>query len=98
MSHPKDETRDANRRLAILVALSLAPKYKRPLADVRKSLDDIGYSASLAKLGADAAWLEETGLVEFDRANGVLILTEQGGEVAGGYLDVPGVATPGPGA
>ncbi|MGX2038764.1 hypothetical protein ACWJKU_01340 [Methylocaldum sp. MU1018] len=39
---------EANRRLAILVALSLATKYKLTVRDARTVVDGCGYPASLA--------------------------------------------------
>lgn len=89
---------DQQRRLAILVTLSISNLYKRPLTGLRADLDLAGYPASLAKLQADAVWLDESGLAGYDRINGVLILTAFGLDVSRGYADFPGVARPGPGA
>jgi hypothetical protein len=95
MNHVQ-KTQEANRRLAVLVSLSVATKYRLTLPDLRAVVDGAGYPASLAVIGADAAFLDETGLVEFDRASQQIKLTERGLEVAGGYAEIPGVGKPGP--
>jgi hypothetical protein len=89
---------EANRRLAILVALSLATQYKLTVRDTRTVVDGCGYPASLATLGADIQWLRETGLIGYDADTEVLSLTDRGLDVVNGVAEVPGVGRPGPGA
>ena len=92
------QTAEANRRLAILVALSLSTKYKLTSHDVRAVVDGAGYPASMATIGADVQWLRETGLIRYDVENDVLRLTDRGLDVANGTAEVPGVGKPGPGS
>lgn len=89
---------EPKRRLAILVSLSVATKYRLTLSDARAAADGCGYAASLATVGADALWLEETGLIEYDRSNQFLTITERGLDVATGVAEAPGVGKPAPGA
>jgi hypothetical protein len=89
---------EQSRRLAILVSLSLATRYRLILSDLRAVVDGAGYPASLDRLRADVAWLEETGLVGFERPAEIVEITARGLDVAGGYAEVPGVGRPGPGA
>lgn len=91
------QTPESKRRLAILVHLSLARRFRAPVADVREAVDLLGYAASLDAIRADADWLDETGLAVFDRDNQALEATERGLEVASGHLAVSGVAVRGPG-
>jgi hypothetical protein len=95
-AHPK-KVIEANRRLAILVALSLAPKYKLTIHDARAVVDGSGYPASMATIGADTQWLRETGLIAYDVDMDVLSLTDRGLDVVNGVAEVPGVGKPGPG-
>lgn len=92
MSH----NHDAPRRLALLTHLSLATRYKLPLAGLKENLDIAGYPCSTAKLTADVVFLEETGLVRHDVAAKVVELTCDGLEVVRGELRIPGVGRPGP--
>ncbi|BBL70342.1 hypothetical protein [Methylogaea oryzae] len=88
---------ERNRRLAILIALTLAPRYRLPVADLRAHLDDIGYPCSLDLLRCECAWLVETRLARWHNHD-VVELTERGQDVATGNSEVPGVGKPGPGA
>lgn len=91
---------DSTRRLAILCSLSLATRYKRPTLDLKEQLDSAGHPVSTAKLGADLAFLSETGLVNLHQGQGdtVAELTCTGLEVVRGEIQMPGVSRPGPGA
>jgi hypothetical protein len=80
----------------MLVHLSLQRRFVATVEDTRDSVADIGYPSSLDMIRADAAWLDETGLAQFDPQSGVLRLTERGLDVATGNAMVPGVHVPGP--
>ena len=83
------------RRQAILMALSLAARYTQPVPLLRQTVGVIGYVASLDQIRADAAWLEEMGLLALD--NDVVTLTQRGLDVATGNARTPGVSVPLPG-
>ena len=91
----KQESGEKERRLAILINLSLAMRYKCAIVELRNDLDDAGYPASLDRIRADCAWLDETGLVKYDFITGVVTATARGLDIAQGYSEVPGVARPG---
>lgn len=85
-----------SRRLAILVALSLATRWRLTFQDLKAVVAGSGYPASTATLGADIAWLKESGLVmELDQD--LIKLTDRGLDVCQGDAVTPGVARPGPG-
>ena len=84
------------RRQAILMALSLAARYTQPLALLQQTVGVIGYVASFDQISADAAWLQEVGLLELE--GGVATLTQRGLDVATGNARAPGVSVPLPGA
>lgn len=86
----------SRRYLAILLCLSIRKHYKGPVAELRDELDVMGYSDSLSAVRANGDFLEETGLIRFDRAHDVFALTERGLEVAMGNSIATGVAAPGP--
>lgn len=85
-----------SRRQAILMALSLAARYTQPVTLLRQTVDVIGYVASLDQIIADAAWLQEMGLLELK--GDVATLTQRGLDVATGNARTPGVSVPLPGA
>lgn len=87
---------EADRRRAILAALSIAPAYTLPHRALRAQVEGVGYAVSLDLLRADVAWLGEVGLVdplELDHAR----LTDRGLDIALGRAQVPGVRRPEPG-
>lgn len=87
---------EADRRRAILVALSLSPAYTLPPRALRAQVEAVGYAVSLDLLRVDIAWLAEVGLVdplELDHAR----LTDRGLDIVLGRAQVPGVRRPEPG-
>lgn len=87
---------EADRRRAILAALSLAAAYTLPERGLRAQVEAVGYIASLDVLRADIAWLADIGLV--DRAElDHIILTDRGLDIVLGRAQVPGVRRPEPG-
>lgn len=87
---------EADRRRAILAALSLAAGYALPYRLMRAQVEAIGYIVSLDLLRADIAWLSEMGLVdplEMDHVR----LTDRGLDIVLGRAQVPGVRRPEPG-
>ncbi|WP_374348605.1 hypothetical protein [Chitinimonas sp.] len=86
---------DADRRRAILSALSIARAYQLPLRALQNTLEDVGYVTTIDRLRTDCGWLAEQGLAKMG-ANDVAILTERGMDVAIGRADSHGVQRPGP--
>lgn len=87
---------EADRRRAILAALSLSPAYTLPHRALRAQVEAVGYAVSLDLLRSDIAWLGEVGLIdllELDHAR----LTDRGLDIALGRAQVPGVRRPEPG-
>lgn len=87
---------EADRRRAILAALSIAPAYTLPARALRGQIEAVGYAVGFDVLRADVAWLGEVGLVdplELDHAR----LTDRGLDVVLGRAQVPGVRRPEPG-
>ena len=91
----------ADRRRAILVALSIAPGYTLPERATRIALraqvEAIGYTVSLDMLRSDVAALEEIGLADTFGLMGSVKLTDRGLDVVMGRSQVPGVRRPEPG-
>lgn len=94
-----DEFQTEDRRLVILRALSAAAEYRANGFLLRTYCDTVGHTVSTDRLAADAAWLDEQGLVKsVTQANVMVVtLTERGLDVAQGRAKVPGVARPRPG-
>lgn len=87
---------EADRRRAILAALSLAPGYMLSHRAIRAQIEAVGYAVSLDLLRADIAWLDEIGLLdmlETDHAR----LTDRGLDIVLGRSQAPGVRRPEPG-
>jgi len=91
----------ADRRLAIVMALSLAPGYTLPRRQMRAQIEAIGYRVSLDLLESDLAWLDEMGLADRrDPSTGSgdhVTLTDRGLDVAQSRAEIPGVRRPEPG-
>jgi len=87
----------ADRRRAILVALSIAPGYTLPERALRAQVEAIGYTVSLDMLRSDVAALEEIGLADTFGLMGSVKLTDRGLDVVMGRSQVPGVRRPEPG-
>ncbi|MCB1909974.1 MAG: hypothetical protein KDH15_21645 [Rhodocyclaceae bacterium] len=86
----------AERRRALLYALSVAPASTLPLRALAHQLDLIGYPVSSDRLRTDLAWCQEQGLL--GTTDDLATLTERGVDVACGRARLPGVACPPPGA
>jgi hypothetical protein len=93
-----DQQTQAHRRLAILLFLSLAKGWKKPLALLRDDLDQAGYPVGMDKLRADAVFLSESELAVYAAEAEALALRERGLEVASGVTEHPGIAKPRPAA
>lgn len=87
---------EADRRRAILAALSLAPGYTLPHRGLRAQVEAVGYALSLDLLRADIAWLSEIGLADPLELDHVRI-TDRGLDIVLGRAQVPGVRRPEPG-
>lgn len=87
---------EADRRRAILAALSLAAAYTLPERGLRAQVEAVGYIASLDVLRADIAWLSDIGLVDRLELDHVR-LTDRGLDIVLGRAQVPGVRRPEPG-
>jgi len=87
----------ASRRLQILTALSLRPRYSADPRGLRAELEVTGYPMTLTKLSVECAFLADLGLVEAP-TEGMLSLTDDGLSVARGLIKLPGIGTPEPGA
>lgn len=87
---------EADRRRAILAALSISAAYTLPDRALRAQVEHIGYAVSLDILRADIAWLADIGLVERAEMDDVS-LTDRGLDIVLGRAQVPGVRRPEPG-
>lgn len=87
-----------DRRLVILRFLAEEPDYRLNTSLLQDALDSIGHRVSRDVVHADAAWLEDAGLVTREQLGPVLIikLTARGVDAATGRTIVPGVKRPGP--
>lgn len=92
----RDVVMTANRRLQILKALALRPRYCAAPRDMLGELEATGYPMRMEKLMIDTAYLADLGLVSAPDY-GVLQLTDDGLEVARGLIRLPGIGTPTPG-
>lgn len=88
-----------NRRCAILRFLAEDPDYAMNTSLLQSALEAVGHGVSRDCVNADAAWLEEAGLVTQEELPGVLVvkITQRGLDAAHGRAVVPGVKRPGPG-
>lgn len=86
----------AARRMQVLKALALQPKYCADPRNLRAELEITGYAMTLTKLAMECAFLAELGLVTSLDA-GQLSLTDDGLSVVRGLVTLPGIGTPEPG-
>lgn len=88
-----------NRRCAFLRFLTEDPGYTMNTSLLQSALTASGHPVSRDRVNADAAWLEEQGLVSCEDLGGILVvkLTQLGLDVAESRATVPGVKRPGPG-
>lgn len=88
-----------DRRLVILRFLAEDADYAMNTSLLQTALEAVGHGVSREKVNADAAWLEESGLVHCEELSGILVvrITQNGLDVARGRAVVPGVKRPGPG-
>lgn len=87
-----------SRRLAILQLLQRDPDYSINDDLIRRLLATQGHGVSIAVVRADLAWLEQLGLVSTNELPGctVVLLRNEGVDVATGVSVVPGIARPRP--
>ena len=87
-----------DRRLVILRFLEEDPDYRMNTSLMRDALDVAGHRVSRDVLMADAAWLQDCGLLAMTEMGGITLLrlTERGADVATGRTVVPGVKRPSP--
>lgn len=96
MSTQTDRVATAARRLQILTALALEPRYTLATFVLREKLELTGFAMSNTKLAVELAFLADLELV--DTGDSTVSLTEAGRDVACGLVKLPGIATPAPGA
>ncbi|MDK2124478.1 VpaChn25_0724 family phage protein [Parachitinimonas caeni] len=89
------DLQEANRRRAILVALSISAQYRLPIRPLRDILESVGHVLSLDRLRTDLSWLTEQGCIELG-ANDLAIAKDRGVDVAMGRTHIPGIARPTP--
>ena len=94
---PAEQAVSEGRRLQILRALSLRPRYRAEPRNLRTELEATGYPMTLTKLAVECTFLADLGLVDAP-AEGLIVLTEDGLSVARGLIKLPGIGTPEPGA
>lgn len=87
-----------NRRCAFLRFLADDADYAMNTSVLQTALGAIGHGVSRDTIEADAAWLEEQGLVTREDVNGITVvtITRRGADVAAGRAVVPGVKRPSP--
>lgn len=90
------EMNTAARRLQILRALAMRPRYLAEARNLRGELEVTGYPMTLTKLMVDAAFLADLGLISAP-SEGIIALTDDGLSVANGLIRLPGIGTPAPG-
>lgn len=77
------------RQQAILALLFFAPGQTRPVRSLRIDLENNhGQVASTDRVRADLTWLDDIGLVRYQR--GLATLTERGADVLAGRARMPG--------
>lgn len=86
----------AGRRLQILRALSIRPRYCAAPRSLRDELEATGYPMTLTKLAVELAFLADLGLAVAPE-DGLVSLTEDGLSVARGLIRLPGIGSPAPG-
>lgn len=90
-----------DRRLVILRLLADQHGYALNESTLQTALEAFAHAVSRDTVRADAAWLEEVGLVTTELVAGktlVVTITTRGVDVARGRSIVPGVKRPSPGA
>jgi len=87
-----------DRRLVILRFLAEDADYAMNTSLLQSALESIGHGVSRDRVTADAAWLEEAGLVVCEDLGHIVVvkITRRGLDVARGHAVVPGVKRPGP--
>lgn len=96
MNKAVQDINTAARRLQILRALALRPRYIAETRNLRQELEVTGYPMALTKLAVDCAFLADLGLLE-SPDDGMIALTDDGLSVAKGLIRLPGIGTPEPG-
>ncbi len=97
--HTFAQLQSENRRCAFLRFLAEDADYAMNTSLLQSALDAVGHGVSRDCVNADAAWLEEQGLVSCEDLGGIIVvkITQRGLDVAEGRAVVPGVKRPGPG-
>ncbi|MDP2830181.1 MAG: hypothetical protein Q8O37_16450 [Sulfuricellaceae bacterium] len=93
---PANRYAEADRRRAILAALSLAPAYTLSHRALRATVEGVGCAVSLDLIRAEIAWLDEIGLLDMLELDHVR-LTDRGLDIVLGRAQAPGVRRPEPG-
>ncbi len=85
-----------DRRLTLLRALQAAAQYTANAYLLRSYCGHLGHVVSADRIEQDIAWLDEQGLVDVQKPQGVTVatLTTRGLDVATGAATVPGVKRP----
>jgi len=93
------QVKQEDRRLLILKALASESDYAISDMVLRGLLSEYGHNESSDTIRVDIAWLEEQGLVTFEKVSvtTVATITERGLDVANGAARVPGIRRPRPG-
>ena len=93
------ELQAENRRCATLRFLAEDADYAMNTSLLQSALEAVGHGVSRDCVNADAAWLEEQGLVSCEYVSGIVVvkISQRGIDVAEGRAIVPGVKRPGPG-
>jgi len=93
------QVKQEDRRLLILKALASESDYAISDMVLRGLLNEYGHKESSDTIRVDIAWLEEQGLVTFEKVSvtTVATITERGLDVANGAARVPGIRRPRPG-
>lgn len=78
------------RRASSLLATLLFKNGTSNPRELRKDLESVhGIVATLDRVRADLAWLEDVGLIEYDRQNEIAMLNEEGRDVVAGRRRMP---------
>lgn len=87
-----------SRRLYLLRTLKVSAGYRAGTELLKLALQNMGMTASTAQIKADVAWLESLGLVSTQSLPGmtIVMLRNEGVDVADGVSIVPGIARPQP--
>lgn len=91
-----DQYQTEDRRLTLLRALQAAAQYTANAYLLRSYCGHLGHVVSGDRIEQDIAWLDEQGLLDVQKAQGVTVatLTTRGLDVATGAATVPGVKRP----